>query len=103
RHLPELRRLCREHRLSRLWLFGSALRADFGPDSDVDLLYEMEAGLDPEQTGTLFWSLLRSLETLLGRPVDLLRRSSLQNPYLLAEIEETEVLIYDAAGEALPV
>jgi predicted nucleotidyltransferase len=33
--------------MRRLWLFGSALRADFGPSSDVDLLVEFEPGHTP--------------------------------------------------------
>ena len=39
---PELSEFCRRHHIGRLWLFGSVLREDFGPDSDVDLLVEFE-------------------------------------------------------------
>ena len=35
---------CRRHRIARLALFGSALRDDFGPDSDVDVLVEFQPG-----------------------------------------------------------
>jgi uncharacterized protein len=41
---------CRKHRIRRLALFGSVLREDFGPDSDVDVLVEF----DPEATPGLF-------------------------------------------------
>lgn len=44
--------LCRRHRIRRLSLFGSALRADFRPDSDIDLLVEFE----PEQK--IGWNLI---------------------------------------------
>ena len=48
-HLPdyphdELAALCRRYHIRRLALFGSALRDDFGPDSDIDLLVEFEPG-----------------------------------------------------------
>jgi uncharacterized protein len=38
---------CRQHRIERLSLFGSVLRDDFGPDSDVDVLVEFEPGKAP--------------------------------------------------------
>ena len=43
----ELTALCRRHRIRRLSLFGSALTADFGPESDLDVLVEFEPGHTP--------------------------------------------------------
>jgi len=37
-------RFCRQNRIRRLALFGSVLRDDFGPDSDIDVLVEFEPG-----------------------------------------------------------
>jgi predicted nucleotidyltransferase len=43
----ELAELCRRHHIARLSLFGSVLREDFGPSSDIDVLVEVESpGLD---------------------------------------------------------
>jgi uncharacterized protein len=39
--------LCRRHHIARLAVFGSALRDDFGSDSDVDVLVEFEPGRTP--------------------------------------------------------
>lgn len=43
----QLAAFCRTHRIRRLAVFGSVLREDFGPDSDVDLLVEFESGHSP--------------------------------------------------------
>ena len=43
----QLADLCRRHRIRRLSLFGSVLRDDFGPNSDVDMLVEFEPGYSP--------------------------------------------------------
>jgi predicted nucleotidyltransferase len=60
---------CRRHRIKRLALFGSVLRDDFRPDSDVDVLVEFQAGHTP---GLDFISIERELSGLLqGRRVDL--------------------------------
>ncbi len=59
---------CRRHRIRRLALFGSVLRADFGPNSDVDVLVEFEPGCTP---GFAFFAMQDELSDILGRKVDL--------------------------------
>jgi len=59
---------CRRHHVRRLALFGSVLREDFGPESDVDVLVEFEPGHVP---GLAFFSMQDELSKFLGRKVDL--------------------------------
>ena len=59
---------CRRHRIRKLAVFGSALREDFRPDSDLDVLVEF----DPEHTpGLAFFAMEQELSEVLGRKVDL--------------------------------
>lgn len=59
---------CRRNRIRRLGLFGSVLRDDFGPGSDVDVLVEFEPDHTP---GLAFFRMQDELSALLGRTVDL--------------------------------
>lgn len=60
---------CRKHGLRKLSLFGSVLREDFRPDSDVDVLVEFRPGV---RAGYLTMAAMeRELSALLGRRVDL--------------------------------
>ncbi len=59
---------CRQHHIRRLALFGSVLRDDFQPTSDVDVLVEFEPGRAP---GLAFFSFESELSAILGRKVDL--------------------------------
>ncbi len=59
---------CRRHRIRRLALFGSVLRDDFGPDSDLDILVEFDPGATP---GFAFFAIERELSALLEWKVDL--------------------------------
>ena len=60
---------CRRHHIARLALFGSVLRDDFGPESDVDVLVEFQAGHVP---GMGFVGIEREFSDLLhGRRVDM--------------------------------
>ena len=60
--------LCRRHHIRKLALFGSVLRSDFGPASDIDVLAEFEPGQAP---GLDFFLIEEELSRLLGRRVDL--------------------------------
>ena len=73
-----LQRFCHERGIARLELFGSALREDFRPDSDVDLLCTLTAERD-ESCGLLDWVDLQfGLENIFGRRVDLVSRPAIE-------------------------
>ena len=59
---------CRRHHIRKLALFGSVLRDDFRPESDVDVLVEFEPGRTP---GLAFFGMEIELSEILGRRVDL--------------------------------
>jgi predicted nucleotidyltransferase len=66
--MVEIAEFCKRHRIRKLALFGSVLREDFGPDSDIDMLVEFEPGHIP---GLEFFTMERELSEILGRKVDL--------------------------------
>ncbi|MCX6675644.1 MAG: nucleotidyltransferase family protein [Methanothrix sp.] len=79
---------CRRHHIRRLSLFGSVLREDFGPASDVDVLVEFEPGHTP---GLVFFSMEEELSQIIGRNVDL-NTSGFLSPCFRYRIErESEV------------
>lgn len=82
---------CRRHHIRRLSFFGSALREDFRPDSDVDVLVEFEPGHVP---GLAYFEMEQELSAILGRKVDL-NTPQFLSPYfrdeVLAEAEEQYV------------
>jgi predicted nucleotidyltransferase len=86
-------RFCRQNHIKRLSLFGSVLRDDFGPQSDIDVLVEFEPGA---RIGLRFFRMEQELTQLLGRKVDL------NTPGFLGQYFRDEVLAeaetcYDAA------
>jgi hypothetical protein len=83
---------CRRHHIRRLALFGSVLRDDFGPDSDVDVLVEFEPGHVP---GLAFITLQDKLSELLGYEVDLNTPASL-SPCFRREVLEEAQTLYNA-------
>ncbi len=84
---------CRRNHIRRLALFGSVLRDDFGPNSDVDVLVEFEPGT---RIGLRFFGLERELSGMLGHKVDLNTAGFLSHDFRGEVLAEAEVL-YDAA------
>ena len=85
---------CRRNRIRRLALFGSVLRDDFGPDSDVDVLVEFEPGT---RVGLLRLAGMEiELGEMLGHKVDLNTPGFLSKYYRDEVLAEAEVQ-YDAA------
>lgn len=84
---------CRKHGIRKIALFGSALRDDFMPESDVDVLVEFEPGHTP---GLAFFTMQRELSEILGRKVDLNTAGDL-SPYFRDEVLSEAQVLYDAA------
>jgi predicted nucleotidyltransferase len=86
-----LAEFCRRHHIRRLSLYGSVLRDDFRPDSDVDVLVEFEPG---HVVGLRFIDIEDELSELLGgRKVDLVSEKSL-NPRLRDRVLTSAELQY---------
>ena len=81
---------CRRNHIRKLSLFGSVVREDFRPDSDVDVLVEFERGYTP---GLRFFSMQIELSQILGRPVDLNTPQWL-SPRFRDDVQREQVLVY---------
>jgi predicted nucleotidyltransferase len=89
----EVADFCRRNHIRRLAFFGSMLRDDFGPESDVDVLVEFEPGHTP---GLAFFAMQRELSEILGRKADLNTEMDL-SPYFRQEVLDEAEVLYVAA------
>jgi len=85
---------CEKWRIVEFAVFGSALRDDFRPDSDVDVLVTFA----PDGTHSLFdlVEMECELSRAFGRKVDLIDRQALANPFRRQEILRTRKVVYAA-------
>ena len=91
----EIEEFCKRWSITKFSVFGSVLREDFRPDSDIDVL----VSIDPKAKIDLFELIDMKLELqeLFKRPVDLVEKEGLRNPYRRQEILRTARVVY-AAG-----
>jgi len=81
------------NKVKALFAFGSVTTGKFGPDSDIDLVVDIDSG-DPLAYSDSYFNLKFQLEQLLHRQIDLLEQKAISNPYLKREIDQTKVLLY---------
>jgi uncharacterized protein len=91
----EVAELCRRFRVRELKIFGSAVTGTYSPEnSDLDFVAEF-ADTQTTDYPNRYLDFAESLEQLFHRPVDLVTRRSLRNPYFRAEVERTAQVVYE--------
>ncbi|MHB8066713.1 MAG: nucleotidyltransferase family protein [Desulfobaccales bacterium] len=90
----QIKEFCRRWKIAEFSLFGSVLRDDFNPESDIDVLITFE----PDIPWSLFdWvDMVDELKAIFGRDVDLVETSGLRNPFRRKEILSRRQVIYAA-------
>jgi predicted nucleotidyltransferase len=92
-YIDSIKSLCKDNHVKELFIFGSALNESFTPSSDIDLLVDFHK-MPPREYTSNYFKLKFSLEEIFGRPVDLLEKKELRNPYFIRDIDAKKRLIY---------
>lgn len=87
----EIAEFCLRHHINRLAFFGSVLRNDFSPDSDIDVLVEFEPGYVP---GFAIVAMENELSHILGRKVDMRTPKDLSRHFRERVVREARVQYY---------
>jgi len=91
----ELNKICKSHKVSELFLFGSATTINFDIEkSDLDFVVKFNNSLDLLDYADNFFSLMDSLKILFNKKIDLLSLRALKNEVIISEVEKTKVLLY---------
>lgn len=91
----DLARICSRFDVLKLALFGSAAREDFQEGSDLDFVVEF-ADMSPDEHARAYFGLLKELEKLFDRKIDLVEVIAVRNPYVRRSIQESQVPLYAA-------
>jgi len=94
-HRAALIELCRRYRVRQLHLFGSAATSAFVPaTSDLDFVADFD-GTQAADYADRYLDFAESLERLFNRPVDVITKRAIRNPYFRSEVERTAQVIYE--------
>jgi predicted nucleotidyltransferase len=90
----EIEAFCRRWDVIELALFGSVVRDDFRPDSDVDVMVKFAPGVGKDLFD--FVDMRDELEAIFGRKVDLIKHGTVENPYRRESIMRDLTVVYAA-------
>jgi uncharacterized protein len=94
--ITAIKEFCRRWNIEEFSLFGSILRSDLGPESDVDVLVSL--GDDTRLTLYDWVDMEDELKEIFNREIDLVAKSGLRNPFRKSEILRTRKVIYVSTG-----
>lgn len=92
--MDQIKAFCAKWMVKEFALFGSVLRDDFGPDSDVDVLVTLE---DDAPWSLWEWvDMIEELKQMFGRDVDLVEKTAIRNPFRRRNIMNSHKVLYAA-------
>jgi predicted nucleotidyltransferase len=91
--VPKINTFCQRYQIRELALFGSVLREDFKPDSDIDVLIDFRPGVEETLTLMDLSGMQMELSDILERDVDLVLRDGLK-PFIKDEVLSNLEVIY---------
>lgn len=94
KNTDKLIKLCADHKVGRLYVFGSILTDQFNESSDIDFLVQF-IQVDLLDYFDNYMDLKEKLESLLGRSVDLVENQAVKNPIFRKVIDREKQLIYE--------
>lgn len=93
----QLQDICNKHMVKNLYIFGSATNNRFdAKSSDIDLVVDFSEDLEILSYADNYFSLLKDLEHLFEKKVDLISYKALRNPVMIEEVEKSKVSLYAA-------
>lgn len=92
-YISNLKSLCDQHHVDKLYIFGSVLTPSFNEKSDIDFLVRFK---DMDLAGYFdnYIGLKENLQQLFGRDIDLVEEQTLKNPILIHSIDKNKELVY---------
>ncbi len=92
-YLKEINHLCEQHKVNKLYVFGSALSNNFNEKSDIDLIVDFNT-LELEEYADNYFDFKFSLQKVFNRSIDLLEEKAIKNPYFKNAVLKDRALIY---------
>ncbi len=99
-HIDQIKKLCELNKVRTLFAFGSVTTERFRPDSDIDLVVDIDEN-DPISYSDKYFNLKFQLEEILKRQIDLLEQKAIRNRFLKSEIDRTKVQVYGKGSPSL--
>ncbi|HZK80682.1 MAG TPA: nucleotidyltransferase domain-containing protein [Humisphaera sp.] len=92
--MKQIEAFCRKYGVEEFSLFGSVLREDFGPESDIDVMLKFKPGYGFTFENTP--EIQDDLGSIFGRPIDVIEKGRIRNPFRRHAIMNSYRVVYAA-------
>jgi len=93
KYKTDIDKLCKYHKVKKLYAFGSILTDQFSQMSDIDLIVDFD-NIDVANYADNYFNFKFSLQDILKHPIDLLEEKAIKNPYFKQAISQKRQLVY---------
>lgn len=100
KHINEVNKVCATYKVDELYVFGSVLKDNFKPESDIDFIVSI-ASKDPIEYAENYFALSFELERIFNRKIDLLEQKAIRNQTFEKLINQQKMLVYARRSESL--
>lgn len=94
KNIDTLFKLCKQHKVKELYIFGSILTPSFNDSSDIDFLVQFD-NIDLLDYFDNYMDFKEKLELILDRPIDLLENQAIHNPIFRRVLDRDKKLVYE--------
>jgi predicted nucleotidyltransferase len=94
-HIEQITRICSDHQVEQLFIFGSIVTDKFNEKSDVDVLIQFSQQINPEDYFNNYMDFKEKLESVLKREVDIVENQAVRNPIFRKILDRDKILIYE--------
>ncbi len=94
-HIDQILKICSDHQVEQLFVFGSVKTEQFNEQSDVDILIQFSHLINPLEYFNNYMDFKEKLQSLLNREVDIVENQAVRNPIFRKILDRDKVLIYE--------
>jgi hypothetical protein len=95
RNKEDINRICKQHQVEQLFIFGSIKTDKFNDDSDIDILIQFSPNIIPAEYFENYMDFKEKMESLLKREVDIVENQAVRNPVFRKILEREKILVYE--------
>ena len=94
-HIEQIKKICSDHQVEQLFIFGSINTDKFNEQSDVDILIQFGQLINPQEYFNNYMDFKEKMESVLKRVIDIVENQAVRNPIFRKILDRDKILIYE--------
>ncbi len=101
RNIEVIKKICEQHHVDQLFIFGSIKTEKFNDQSDIDILIQFSHMIEPAEYFENFMDFKEKMESVLDREIDIVENQAVRNPVFRSILDREKILVYERTRPAM--